>query len=302
MAGISQTNLNLSVIELLGKKNPSANAKPRTSANTILDKIRETDPANADALEKKLDETRQVIAQLKNGKSIAAQSKKAAAAEKIKRIKAEIQMLKTMGGDPKLMAKQIARLARELASAVREYASAGQTSLQNGTTEDAAANASGNNADSLNAGEAGTAESETATPANVPATTGTTEASTSAVKDVNANDSNMKPASASTVASAATAEGAKQYQETQQQKFKDDVQKEVGKIREQAAKTKADDEFALEARTQAALLKVLARQVKQRLSRAGDHSADADLEQTRQALAEVEKSLSEMTGGVHLTV
>ncbi|HLZ19554.1 MAG TPA: hypothetical protein VKO67_08065, partial [Smithellaceae bacterium] len=141
MAGISQTGLYRSLIDPAGKKYAGADAKSRTSEAIMMDKIRGADPERADALEKRLNDSRQVIAQLSNSKSNAAQSKKAAAAEKVKRIKAEIQMLKTMGGDPKLVARHIARLARELKAAAREYASAGSTS---GAAGEPAANSSDN--------------------------------------------------------------------------------------------------------------------------------------------------------------
>jgi len=299
MAGISQTGLYISVIGPAGKKYAGAAARSRTSEAIIMDKIRGADPESASTLEKRLNDSRQVIAQLNNSKTNAVQSKKAAAAEKVKRIKAEIQMLKTMGGDPKLVARHIARLARELKAAAREYASAGSTS---GAAVDTAANATGNNDNGVNAVESGTADNQAAAAGNAFVTSGVDDASAPPVK-VEQEDStqNAEVASAVTTGTALT-EGERQYQDARRQKFKDDLQKEAAKIMGKTADAEADRAFAQEVRTQAALLKALAKQMKQRLNRAGDRGADSDLEQTRKALAEVEKSLSDITGGVHLTV
>lgn len=299
MAGISQTGLYRSLIDPAGKKYAGADAKSRTSEAIMMDKIRGADPERADALEKRLNDSRQVIAQLSNSKSNAAKSKKAAAAEKVKRIKAEIQMLKTMGGDPKLVARHIARLARELKAAAREYASAGSTS---GAAGDTAANATGNNDSGENAVESGTADNQAAATGNAFVISGVADASTPPVK-VEQEDSTQNAEDAKTVTTgAALTEGERQYQDASRQKFKDDLQKEAAKIMGKTAEAEADRAFAQEVRTQAALLKALAKQIKQRLNRTGDRGADSDLEQTRKALAEVEKSLSDITGGVHLTV
>ena len=299
MAGISQTGLYRSLIDPAGKKYAGADAKSRTSEAIMMDKIRGADPERADALEKRLNDSRQVIAQLSNSKSNAAQSKKAAAAEKVKRIKAEIQMLKTMGGDPKLVARHIARLARELKAAAREYASAGSTS---GAAGEPAANSSNNHDSGGSAVESGVADNQAVSVETPSATSGTGDASAPPVK-VEQEDStqNAEVASAVTTGAALT-EGERQYQDARRQKFKDDLQKEAAKIMGKTADAEADRAFAQEVRTQAALLKALAKQMKQRLNRAGDRGADSDLEQTRKALAEVEKSLSDITGGVHLTV
>lgn len=307
MAGITQTDFSVSFIDLAGKKRVSTHAKSKTSEAFLLERLREADPESAGALEKQLDDIKKVTAQLKDGKSSVAQSKKAAAAEKIKRIKAEIQMLKTMGGDPKLIARQIARLARELASAVREYASAGTTPLQSAEAGSPVDVSSGGSGSATEAAGGEAANPAATTPASnvsaVSAVSASADSSAPGTKDqATGNSQPEKSQSASPAPFGVTpAEAARQYAETQQQKYKSDLQQEVDKIKDQAARSKADQEFILEVRTQAALLKVLARQVKQHLSRKGDHSADTDLEKARQALAEVEKILFNMTGGVRLT-
>ena len=299
MTGISQAGAYLSVIKLLEKSYASANTKSHTAKDTIIDKIRQTDPKNADALEKQLSDSKEVVAQLRNSKVYGAQSKKAAAAEKLKRIKAEMQMLKTMGGDPRIVAKQIARLAKELAAAAREYVSAGGTISPDQTASaDTATSASGNNVAALNT-VASRATDSGAVSASVAATAGSGEKSVPGEKDAESDDATKEQDSASTTTTgAALAEGARQYQETQQQKFKDDLQEQGAKIMKKTLEAVADREFANDVSIVAARLKALAKMVKQRLQKAGDHKADQDIKQTDQALAEVEKSVADITGRI----
>lgn len=297
MTGISQTGAYLSAIDLLGKKYASANSKPRTAKDTIIDSIRRIDPKNADALEKQLNDTKQVIAQLQNSKVYGAQSSKAAAAEKLKRIKAEIQMLKAMGGDPRVVAKQIARLAKELAAAVREYASAsGATSPDQTASTAVAANTFGNNVTALNTVAGSTTDSGTAVSASVAATAGSGETSAPEGKDKKVDGATQVQDSAATATTgAALAQGARQYQETQQQKFKNDVQEQGAKIMKKTLGAIADREFANDVSIVAARLKALAGQIKQRLHEKGDHKVDQDIRQIGQELLNVEKIVSAIT-------
>ncbi len=86
----------------------------------------DTIKAQLDAYQKRCDESRQAIAQLRSSEQDGAQWKKADAAQKIQHLKDQIRMLRMMGGigDPKSNLRQIAQLSRELAAAAREYASA----------------------------------------------------------------------------------------------------------------------------------------------------------------------------------
>ncbi|MDP1870325.1 MAG: hypothetical protein Q8K61_01750 [Gallionella sp.] len=86
----------------------------------------DTIKAQLDAYQKRCDESRQAIAQLRSSEQDGAQWKKADAAQKIQHLKDQIRMLRMMGGigDPKSNIRQIAQLSKELAAAAREYASA----------------------------------------------------------------------------------------------------------------------------------------------------------------------------------
>jgi hypothetical protein len=299
MIGISKESAYFSATNLLVKKYTSGNAKSRTTQDNILDKIRQTDPENADALEKRLNDDKQVIAQLRGSKAKAAHARKADAAEKISRIKQQIQMLKMMGGDPKIVAKQIARLAKELASAAREYASAGGTISPDQTeSADTASSASNNNIASLNTFASSATDSGMALSAGASATIVSVEASVTSKKDEKGDNSAPKQESESTITTGTSlAEGARQYQETQKQKLKDDLQKEVAKMKEKSSEAIADREFANDVSIVAARLKALAKLIKQRPHQQGDQRADQDINKTDQALAEVEKSISDINRG-----
>lgn len=86
----------------------------------------DTIKAQLDAYQKRCDESRQAIAQLRSSEQDGAQWKKADAAQKIQHLKDQIRMLRMMGGigDPKSNLRQIAQLSKELAAAAREYSSA----------------------------------------------------------------------------------------------------------------------------------------------------------------------------------
>jgi myosin heavy subunit len=86
----------------------------------------DTIKAQLDAYQKRSDQSRQAIDQLRASEQNMAQWKKADAAEKIQRLKDQIRMLRMMGGigDAKSNLRQIAQLSKDLAAAAREYASA----------------------------------------------------------------------------------------------------------------------------------------------------------------------------------
>jgi hypothetical protein len=125
MTGITNSSFSIFTREILTRQYTITGKRPDTFAKIVVDSIRLADPEKADKLKKKLDDAGQAIVQLRNGKSNMAQERKAAAAQKIQRIKEEIQILMRMGGDPKMIAKQIRKLAQDLAATAREYASAG---------------------------------------------------------------------------------------------------------------------------------------------------------------------------------
>jgi hypothetical protein len=294
MTTVSNAGFYHSVADILAQQYAAANRKTRSSEETILDGISQTDPNKADTLKKQLDDANQVIAQLRAGKSNARQSRKADAAEKIKRIMEQIKMLKLMGGDPKKILRQIAQLVRELGSAAREYAaaSAGSASSQDSAAPaGTATNTSGDNTAMSNVANSDSADSGTAATMTVSAAAVSSEPAATGEKEE--KDARALPDAASTApTSMALDKGMQQYQETQRQKINDDVQRITSEIKQKSSSADADRQFAEAVRTLAALLKALARQQAQRLHKAGDHTADHELNQINQVLVEAEKSVS----------
>lgn len=96
---------------------------------------------------KALEEKQQQAADLIRSLNLAAddmkRQRKAAAQEKVERLKRELELLLKFGGDPKAVARQAAAIARELASAAKEYGSAsgGSSASALGNTANAAPSA-----------------------------------------------------------------------------------------------------------------------------------------------------------------
>jgi hypothetical protein len=290
MTKVFQTDSYLSIADVRAQQYAAAGRKTRSFEETTLDGISRTDPKKAETLKKQLDDAKQVIAQLRTGKSNARQSRKTDAAEKIKRIQEQIKMLKLMGGDPKMIARQIAQLARELGSAAREYAAA---SADGASSQDNAANTSGDNTTMPNIAESDRADNGAAE--TVTASVVTVSGEPAATGEKEEKDGSTSPAAASTASTGVALDKVmQQYQEVRRQKINDNVQRLTAEIRQKTAAANADRQFAQDVRTLAALLKALARQQEQRLHKAGDHTADQELNQTSRVLAEAEKSVSGM--------
>jgi hypothetical protein len=292
-------NSSISFLQMLNRQYVAPGKKPLSSQKYLLDTIQKTDPEKADALKKKLDDAEHAIVQLRSGKSHAAQSRKAAAAQKIKRIKEEIQILLRMGGDPKVIARKIAKLSKELAAAAHDYASSdGVSYLDNPAGANAETNMSNNNTNNSNHTLSATTQSDSAAggAAASPAVSMVMVADqpdASGEKGEN-NESGAPDVRSQSQINIEQNKSIQQYQEGLQQQAKTYWQNKSDELTQKISATKANQEFAREVRTLAALLKMLARQQKQRLSEKGDHSADREIAQTNQALAEVEKSLSSM--------
>jgi len=83
-------------------------------------------PNKAAALRQEQRQAQELLQRLKSSKKDINEQRKAAAREKVERLKAQIQVLLMMSsGDPEAVARQAAHLARELSAAAKQYASAG---------------------------------------------------------------------------------------------------------------------------------------------------------------------------------
>ena len=264
--------------------------KSNTSQQIVLDSIKQNDPEKANFLKKQIDEANEVITQLRSSKSNMAKSAKAAAEEKVRRIKEQIKMLKMMGGDPKMIAKQIAQLSKELAVAAREYSS-GAAGVKSSPDSAAAAVTSIDTNISTTAQNDGKAGGAVASLA-VSAATVSGELAASGEKGEN-GESAAPDITSKTPTDAVQEKNTREDQkDTQWQKLITDIQNNASEISSNTAAADADRKFAQEVRILVAQLKLLAKQQEQHLHQAFDHSADLEIAQTNQALAEAEKIVS----------
>lgn len=85
-----------------------------------------TTPASASVPDLKLKTARDALQSLKSRPADGSrEGRKAAAQQKLLRLKAQLRQLMVMGGDPKSIARQAAKLAREIGEAAKAYAAAG---------------------------------------------------------------------------------------------------------------------------------------------------------------------------------
>lgn len=123
MVGTLSGSYSASLPRLAGAST-AANSRAE-QATSLLSRLQKTDPEKAEEISKKLTEAHNASAQLSAAEIDQNAERKAAAMEKIQRIKEQLKALRMLGsGDPKAMARQAARLSRELAAAVKEYAAA----------------------------------------------------------------------------------------------------------------------------------------------------------------------------------
>jgi len=94
--------------------------------NPLLTLLAKSAPDKAAALRQEQRQAQELLQRLKSSKKDINEQRKAAAREKVERLKAQIQVLLMMSsGDPEAVARQAAHLARELSAAAKQYASAG---------------------------------------------------------------------------------------------------------------------------------------------------------------------------------
>ncbi len=79
------------------------------------------------AADAKLREAKAALSQLEQSRKSngAKEAQKAAAQEKLQRLKQQLMNLMMMGGDPKVLARQIAKIMKEIGQAAKAYAAAG---------------------------------------------------------------------------------------------------------------------------------------------------------------------------------
>ena len=228
----------------------------------------------------KWSDAKQAIDTLGNATQQISQSRKAIAAELLKRIKEQIRiMMMLTGGDPKERARQIAMLARELAAAAREYAAASRDSPQTGE-----ASAVGGAVHSTSSDEQDKSAGAVANATG--ATASTTEVA--AQPDQNVGQATPDAAPTTTTSPAEPMP----YQPTLAQQGNEQLANRVSGYNQTSSVSKEDQEFALEIRKLAAQIKTLAKQNEARTHKGQDQSTERETANTNEALKEVEHSLA----------
>lgn len=296
MIGISSNSG--SYINFLVPRHSSGSAKQPLVSEVVPGNIAPSSPAISDVLQTQMDayqkhwaEASRAIAQLNTNSQDMAQSKKAAAAQKLERIKEQIKMLMRMGGigDPKANARQIAQLAKELAAAAQEYASAGGGSPQQpATSADAATAISGANDTASNSTQSNSnvATGVSAATSGAPALTGT-----SGENSLNA-DVVLSPATG-----AALVDSSGQYQDMKE-RSDNNIQNKISGLQQKSSSDDADNKFVTEVRNLAKQLKALAKLQEKRLLQAGVQAADSEMANAIQAINEVEKIATSIASSI----
>lgn len=297
MIGISSNSG--SYINFLVPRHSSGSAKQPLVSEVVPGNIAPPSPAISDVLQTQMDayqkhwaEASRAIAQLNTNSQDMAQSKKAAAAQKLERIKEQIKMLMRMGGigDPKVNARQIAQLAKELAAAAQEYASAGGggSPQQPATSADTAAAISGANDTASNSTQSNSnvASDVSAATSGAPALSGT-----SGENSLNA-DVVLLPATG-----AALVDSSGRYQDMKE-RSDNNFQNKIAELQQKSSSDDADNKFVTEVRNLAKQLKALAKLQEKRLLQAGVQAADNEMANAIQAINEVEKIATSIASSI----
>lgn len=236
----------------------TAQAGQKTSARSqILDQLAAADPDKAAKTQEKLGQMQQALEQMQQMRQDMNAARKEAAKQKVARIKAQIQALKMMGGDPESNARKLARLARELSSAVRDYKAAGGTD-----------------------GASGVSAATGAAPADKSAAaTDTTAAQTTVV------DQTAENAPAQTASTSATAKDGQTDTSSDQD---DDDDQEDGASTSKAASSE-DDDFAKEVRKLRRQIEAMLEREKLRMALTEGKPGNRDTRSAEAALREVER-------------
>lgn len=228
----------------------------------------------------KWSDAKQAISQWGNITQEINQSKKAFAAEMLKRVKEQIRMLMMLtGGDPKARARQIAILARELAAAAREYASAsGESSPANvAPTADSAGTTAPSTGDQSNAATA------------VADTSGATSGTAAVAEQADPKARNAAPDVSATPPAVST-----QYQPGTTHQVNEQPVNKIAEYTQTSSASKEDQAFAMEVRKLAAQLKALSKQNEVQAHKGKDQSTEREMADINDALREIEKNLSSL--------
>jgi hypothetical protein len=249
------------------------------SANSVPVKIANLNSQLSSILDKWSD-AKQAINQWGNITQEINQSKKAFAAEVLKRVKEQIRILMMLtGGDPKARARQIAILAKELAAAAREYALASGDSSQANVAP---------TVDSTGTTAPSTGEQNNAATA-VADTAGATSGTVAVAEQADPNAGNAAPDASATIPAVSM-----QYQPVTTHQANEQLGNKISEYTRTSSASEEDQAFAMEVRKLAAQLKALAKQNEVHAHKGKDQSTEREMADINEALREIEKSLSSL--------
>lgn len=275
-----------------------------TSLLTILEKL---DPEKAATLKERLEEAKEVQSRLDTVKESAEDQRKAAAAQKIERIKAQIKALQLLAAaNPEAAAKLAARLARELASAVKEYAAAGGQNLSgvsagtgasasHSTAPSEGPNTEGPNTAGAEGGEAAVTQSANQAQAEAKAIAAVEQQGQPKGQN-GAQDNTGRPAEEGNAAASGVSE-ANGKDGADGSGIRERISEQLQGGAEVFAKAKADQEFASEVRRLKNALKGIIETAKNALAakQKPDPALNDEIKSAEKAFKEIDEELSEIS-------
>ena len=325
-----------SALQLMKATADTSRTEAKKPASTLLEMLEKEDPDKAGALRKQMEDADSLLQQLKASKVDVSEQRKAAAQQKIQRIKAQLESLRLLASvNPEAAARRAAQLSRELAAAVKEYAAAGggagasasmmgvggagaaagaapsaDGAASGATTAGAAVVAGGGGAETVSATGTATSGADavpvSASPDGSGTGTGTGTGTGSEGGDeagVPTGTEQGEPtttdeASATPVEGADDAEGTGAEAEDNDKTVQERVRDASASLSQRFADAKGDQEFKSLVRDIKNKLKAILETAKRQLEQEGNDSADKDIKNAEKALQEVDQTLSQMMPGV----
>lgn len=281
-------------------------AKQKSSApgDPLLAALEKADPEKARALRKQLEESRSILERIKSAKVDVDEQRKAAAQEKIQRIKEELKALRMLASvNPEAAARRAAQLSRQLSAAVKEYASAsggaGAVGIGAGVSAELAGGADSVNPAGISGAAVGTGVSATAPDVAVAAATETTNTTVSDPSGATAALQGQEGAPgttpfAATDTPAEIAEGSDGDGDSAST-IRAAIQEQAAGMDRSFGESREHQEFVREVREIKNALKAIIELAKRKLEEKNDSSADRDINDAERALTEVESSLAQIS-------
>lgn len=248
----------------------------KTRVQTPLQALAQRDPEKAKEYEDTQNQLRQTLSALKSSKTDFVEQRKAAAREKIRRLKEQIKTLRMMAGaDPKMIARQAAMLAKELAAAAKEYASAGGTDVAVSTSDKVTTPSATDTENPSNetGGEAATEQTDIPVMDKIT----TTEDQSAIAEEKSAENVATDPAAS----------------------FRDKMDAQIRETIQQDNAKQMDRDFVTEVKKLRDELKTIIRQQRTRLENDNDPQIKRSLNESDNVLRDLDKSLETITAQVN---